>query len=289
MAKSKQRHPFLRDPKLRDSILRKRRGIQLEKLPAKFRESMRRRTAIALKAVHGFKGKKMVWGQGKKKGAVELIFEPVIGYKSKSRIEHGSSEVNPLYAYEPADHMYGFKDMIGMPVRFMAYPTTAEIKKSGKLAWLDALRWPQDFVMDARGALGYIGGTASFVGREKKPTMFVQAVEIRAEYFSITSTKYTKDPKSIAEARAIKRRYDGWYKRWMKEVETQCRKLGFERLAILPSNNPFFQKPGVTIQPETRKAFYKTFPERNGFARERLSVPTNEGMKRVTYYAKKLH
>ncbi len=289
MPGKKPKRKWSRDRDLHSSISRKRREITPNAYSKRQWKNVDRKTLACLKAVHGFKGKKMVWGKGKKGGPVEMVFEPVPGYKSVSRIEHGYSEVNPLFEFKPADFMYGFREWLGMPVRFMAFPTKPELRKNRPLNWLGSLAWPQDFVMDARGALGYVGGTVTIAGKEKRPTMFIQCIEVRGEYYRMTNTKYVKDPKDRRERKQIQRRFEGWYKKWVAEVENQCRALGFERVAILPSTSPFFRKGDVKINPETKKAFYRDLPERTGYAKETLSIPTTEGMKRVRYYAKRLN
>ncbi|MCX6798787.1 MAG: hypothetical protein NTW59_01675 [Candidatus Diapherotrites archaeon] len=126
----------------------------------------------------------------------------------------------------------------------------------------------------AKGALGYVGGTVTFAGKEKKPSFFVQCIEVRGEYYRI--------PK------AVRRRYGGWQKRWVGIAEQQCRAMGFERMAIIPSTDKLFLRRDVRIQPETKKALYATLPESMGYRLETLSVPTSEGMREAQYYTKKL-
>ncbi|MCX6798720.1 MAG: hypothetical protein NTW59_01320, partial [Candidatus Diapherotrites archaeon] len=66
---------WLDNPKLRASISDKRQRIVLERFPQELGGTLNRRTAVALKALHGFRKKRVQWGQNKKGGAVNMLFE----------------------------------------------------------------------------------------------------------------------------------------------------------------------------------------------------------------------
>jgi len=294
----KSKRPWLSNVKLQQSIWEKGAAVRHGKFPPELQHTwVRGKTVVALKALHSFKPAKMEWGAGKKQGAVQLWFAPVLGYRSVSRTETGS-EHNPDFRFYQADHMFGFKDWHGFAVRFMAYPTGSEKTRHRQLYRLNEVVWPHDFVTAARMSLGYIGGTVTFAAKqilgkkgaafERKPTFFLQAIEIRPSYRDIVSTKYVKEAEEVKQRREIKRRFEGWYKRWAAEIERQCKEAGFERVAWITSSDPFFSSGKVKIKPETRQALYKTAPEKMGYKPEKLLVPTVDGLREVTYYCKGL-
>ncbi|MAG21966.1 MAG: hypothetical protein CL943_01490 [Candidatus Diapherotrites archaeon] len=292
MKKSKRR------VNLGESINEKRRALKVENFPARLQRTLGAKTLTAVKALHRFKGRKMTWGKNKKGGAIQMVFKPVLGFETIARAEEELSKVQIRRHEFRADYMHGFKDWAGFAVRFMAYPTEAEVKKHTLLRRLDHYEWPRDFVLPARGAVGYVGGMVTFVGREKKPTLFIQAIEIRDEYFRITTgpsrERFAKHwgakkvERMRADARAVKKRYTGWWKRWVTEVEGQCKRAGFERVAIVPSTDSYFHMRGVTVKPETRDSLYHKFPKATGYSLRNVTVPTTEGMKTVKYYCKSL-
>ncbi|MCX6798788.1 MAG: hypothetical protein NTW59_01680 [Candidatus Diapherotrites archaeon] len=132
----KTKRRWLKSSLLRQSLWRKGREISLENFPPELRGTLKRRTAVALKAIHGFRPQWVEWGGEKKGGKVRLMFKPVLGHKSISRVDDGA-EHNPQIEDFPADFMFGFKDWVGLTVRFMAKPSAAERARFRELSRLD--------------------------------------------------------------------------------------------------------------------------------------------------------
>ncbi len=260
MANARKAKPSrLWNQKLKTSL--EKQKVMIKQLPQRFQRVMTRRMPVALRALHGFKGRLAQWGENKKNGPVQMSFKPVLGYKSLWWVEYTlKNKAEPISIYRPADFILGFEKRIGLPIRFMAYPSKTELKKFKALESLQKIGFPSDFVTVEANSLGNIGGTISFVGTETKPTFFIHSIKIRTEYYQL--------PKQI------RRRYKGWHNRWIAEVEKQCRRLGFERIAWLSSTDHYFNREEVKIKADTKQALYKTLPEKRGYNREVLSVPT---------------
>lgn len=246
----------------------------VSRLPKEFTANFRPKLVRALNATHGFKGNVISWGSSKKEGPVKVKFKPVQGYKSANFIDWHFKGEPPHRTFHKTGGIIGFSHLIGFAVRLGAFPTKAEFARFKSLGSLSKVEAGSDAVVDEINSLGNVGGIVTFVGKERKPTFLVVSLKIRKAYYRL--------PKEL------RRRYSGWMSQWLSETEKQCKRLGFARIGIVPSTDPYFSKRGVGLKPETRDALYKDLPEERGYKLEKLLLPTYFGrMEEIRFYTKK--
>jgi len=177
---------------------------------------------------------------------------------------------NMFYDYS----LYSFEDF-GSCFRFVLYPareTPQEIERYKEyIETMKKLKFTHNINIDYSphigGGIEYFGININYCKGEERPTALINTVEARGPYYKLRS--------------GLRDKYQYWDNAGLRFLEEKMKKMGFKRIAIIPSTELPTKVPESVAQ-----KYYEELPKSQGYYKKILKF---KGIVKRKYYVKELN